>query len=72
MRDNQPSQSALLITAPSDDLRVYDLCVTVPHLRTGVKYRTVPWVRVTANCVTEEVTLAAGIRVLRPEDDDGA
>lgn len=69
MRDDQPSPSALLITAPSDDVRCYDLCVTLPRLRlTASRYTTVPWVRITANCLTEDVTLAAGIKVLHREE----
>ena len=74
MRDDTPSRSALLITAPDDDTRRYDLCVTVPHLRTFARVQAVPWIRVTANCQTDEVTLAAGIKILRAdrEDDDGA
>ena len=75
MRDDQPSRSALLITAPSPDDRCYDLCVTVPQLKTFQKVQAVPWVRVRANVVTEEVTLAAGIKMMRPDrypEDDGA
>ena len=78
MRDDQPSKSAYLITAPSATERRYDLSVTVPHLKPARQVLLQPWLRITANVETEEITCAAGIKARKPdapaEDDydDGA
>ena len=67
MWDNHPPVSAALITAPTEDVRQFDLNVRVP----GLHKRSVAWIRLVANCQTQEVRLASGVKRIE-EDNDGA
>ena len=69
--DRSPASSAALYTAPADHVRQFDLTVRVP-LRPQSGYLLSPWVRIVANTETDDVTIAAGIKVIRHSDDDGA
>jgi hypothetical protein len=73
MLDNAPSRSQLIVSDPDLNTRTFEMSVTVPKLRSMRQYVTTPWVRVTANIRDDSVSLAAGIRITRPEvEDDGA
>ena len=56
------ASSKYVITAPSEAEIRYDLDVVVLGLRVAETYRLVPWLRITANKETDEVTCSAGIR----------
>lgn len=67
----------MLITAPTDAERVFDLAVRVARAeirKNYVRASITPWIRIRANADTEEVTIACGLKArrLRPTDDDGA
>ena len=67
------AKSPYLVTAPSADERCYELSVQLIGLKTNSRYRAHPWLRITANCQTDAITVAAGIRVERIEEEgDGA
>ena len=70
MSDTAPARSPYLITAPSAHVRRYDMVVVVPTLRPGRGYQLRPWLRLVADCETDELTLAAGIKGRRKDDDD--
>lgn len=61
------SLGAMLITAPSESERLYEIAVRVA--RAEVKpmpgYALFPWITVRANTETGDVLLAAGIKVKR-------
>jgi hypothetical protein len=59
------SHGALLITAPTEDERLYQMSVRMAHeeLRALVGQELSPWVRVRANIETGDVLIAAGIKV---------
>lgn len=59
------SHGALLITAPTEDERLYQMSVRMAHeeLRALVGQELSPWVRVRANIETGDVLVAAGIKV---------
>jgi hypothetical protein len=59
------SHGALLITAPTEDERLYEMSVRMAHeeLRALVGQELSPWVRVRANIETGDVLIAAGIKV---------
>jgi|GEM_PF-5430392 len=59
------SHGALLITAPSEDERLYEMSVRMAHeeLRVLVGQELSPWLRVRANIETGDVLVAAGIKV---------
>lgn len=73
MNTSRPATSRCDVTAPTEDERHYDLDVDL-KLRVHDRYRVKPWLRITANCATEEVTMAAGLRIERNNhsEDDGA
>ena len=58
---------ALLITAPSEHERLYEIAVRLARseVRPMPHYELLPWVRVRANTETGAVLLAAGIKVKR-------
>lgn len=60
------SLGAMLITAPSESERLYEMAVRMAHteLRTLVGQELSPWIRVRANIDTGDVSLAAGIKVI--------
>jgi len=60
-----PSLGPMLITAPSEEERVYEMSIRMAQteLRALVGQELSPWVRVRANIETGEVVVAAGIRV---------
>jgi hypothetical protein len=63
-----PSVGAMLITAPSADERVYEMAVRIaPAEWRSDRFDRQPWIRITANVVTGEVALAAGVKVKRKE-----
>ena len=59
------SHGALLITAPTEDERLYEMSVLMANeeLRALVGQELSPWVRVRANIETGDVLVAAGIKV---------
>jgi hypothetical protein len=59
------SHGALLITAPTEDERLYEMSVRMAHeeLRALVGQELSPWIRVRANIETGDVLIAAGIKV---------
>jgi hypothetical protein len=59
------SHGALLITAPTEDERLYQMSVRMAHeeLRALVGQELSPWIRVRANIETGDVLVAAGIKV---------
>ena len=59
------SHGALLITAPTEDERLYQMSVRMAHeeLRALVGQELSPWIRVRANIETGDVLIAAGIKV---------
>lgn len=68
---------AMLITAPSETERVFDLAVRVARAEIRKKYIRVsiePWVRIRANEDTHEITVACGLKAKRipKEQDDSA
>ena len=65
------ASSPYLKTEPAPGQIRYDLAVSVP-LRVRKTYRTHPWLRVTADNVTGAIECAAGIRVERLTEEDGA
>lgn len=62
-----PSLGAMLITAPSEHERLYEMAVRLYRLelKPSPGYLLHPWITVRANCETDEITLAAGIRIQR-------
>ena len=64
----RPAKSPYLITAPTEHERCYALVVALPHLRPQKSYALKPWLRITANCQTDEITVAAGITCKREDD----
>lgn len=73
MSDTAPSSSELHVAEPSDNEKRFDMRVLIPHMRAYPHYTMQPWVRITANSVTEEITMAAGIKIHRKDDEeDGA
>jgi hypothetical protein len=67
-----PAHSYLLVTAPTDEERRYYMSVQV-GLRCMPGLQLLPWLQITANCLTGEIGCAAGIRCTRThEEDDSA
>jgi hypothetical protein len=63
----------MLITAPSEHERVYEMAVRITRAEAASTFDRRPWIRITANALTGEVELAAGVKVKRKqESDDGA
>lgn len=59
---------AMLITAPTDAERMYDLAVRVARAeirKTYIRVSIAPWIRIRANEETGAVTLACGLRPKR-------
>jgi hypothetical protein len=62
MPDMRPATSPYLVTEPRPHERCFEMSVRdVPHRHTE-RYHLYPWLRITANSVTEEITIAAGIK----------
>lgn len=59
---SRPAQSPYLITAPSEHVRVYEMAVLY-RLKAMTPRKVYPWIRISADDRTGEVTLAAGMRV---------
>lgn len=64
---SRPATPGPFITAPTEDERCYELAVTIPlrYLRAERGYTLKPWLKITANCATQEVTMSAGFRAER-------
>lgn len=64
----------LLITAPTDDERVYEMAVRIaPSEYQSPKFERRPWLKVRAELSTGEIYISAGVKVKRvPDEDDGA
>jgi len=64
----------MLITAPTDDQRVYEMAVRITRAEASSAFERKPWIRISANIDTGEVTLAAGVKVKRKhtDEEDGA
>lgn len=59
------SSSPYLVTAPTPEQRCYELIVPLV-LVAHRPYRVTPWLRITCDRETQEITCAAGMRVERP------
>lgn len=68
------SLGPMLILAPTHDERVYEMAVRITRTEAASAFERNPWLRITANITTGEVTLAAGVKVKRKpaEEEDGA
>ncbi len=63
----------MLITAPSEHERVYDMAVRITRAEAASKFERRPWIKIRADVSTGEVYLSAGVKVKRLEHgDDGA
>lgn len=64
----------LLITAPSDSERLYEMSVrmTRAELKPKAGYALYPWLTLRANIDTGDVSLAAGVKAKHEDDEDGA
>lgn len=63
----------MLITAPSQDERVYEMAVRITRSEASPLFQRKPWIRIKAELSTGEVWLAAGVKVKRTQsEDDGA
>lgn len=64
----------MLITAPSESERLYEMAVKVARaeLRPRQGYVLHPWLTLRANIETGDVLLAAGIKAKPEHEDDGA
>ncbi len=65
----RPASPGPFITAPTDAERCYEMVVRLPKLEAAKRYYLTPWVRIVANCQTDDVRIAAGFRV---NHEDGA
>lgn len=65
--ERKRSFGAMLITAPSDHERVYEMAVRVTswEMRPLPGYALFPWIRITADVETGEVQCAAGVKAKR-------
>ena len=65
--ERKQSFGAMLITAPSEHERLYEMSVRLApaELKPTPGYTLHPWITVRANCQTGEVLLDAGIAVKR-------
>lgn len=68
------SLGPMLITAPTDDQRVYEMAVRITRAEASSAFERKPWIRITAELSTGRVTLAAGVKVKRKQidEEDGA
>lgn len=67
----------MLITAPTDEERVFDLAVRVARAeirKNYVRASITPWIKIRANLETERITIACGLKARRltPQIEDGA
>lgn len=64
----------MLITAPTDDERVYEMAVRIVAAEyQSAKFERRPWLKVRAELSTGEIYLSAGVKVKRvPDEEDGA
>ena len=64
-----PSHGAMLITAPSEHERVYEMAVRINRSEFVVspKFSRQPWIKVRACDLTGEIYLTAGVKVKRKE-----
>jgi hypothetical protein len=64
----------MLITAPSEDERQYEMAVRIaPSEYQSAKFERRPWLKIRAELSTGEIYLSAGVKVKRvPEEEDGA
>ena len=69
-----PSHGALLITAPTEDQRLYEMSVRITRAEYGSpQFERLPWLKIRAELSTGDVFLSAGVKVRRkPSEDDGA
>lgn len=63
----------MLITAPSESERVYEMAVRITHAEASSAFERKPWITIRANITTGDVFLSAGVKVKRkPVEEDGA
>lgn len=67
----------MLVTAPTEAERVFDLAVRVARAEitpTYIRMSIAPWLRIRANEETEAITVSCGLKArrLRPTLEDGA
>lgn len=73
MAERFPSHGAMLITAPSEHERVYEMAVRIIRADSVSKFTRRPWVKLRADVSTGDVYLAAGVTVTRrSSEEDGA
>lgn len=67
------SLGPMLITAPSEYERVYEMAVRITHAEAASQFERKPWITIRANISTGDVLLSAGVKVRRKDhEEDGA
>ena len=75
MAEHARAIGAMLITAPSEDERVYEMAVRITRAEYAPPYvERRPWLKIRADIASGEVYLSAGVKVTRAmaQEDDGA
>lgn len=69
-----PSHGAMLVTAPSDNERVYEMSVRITRAEyASPQFERLPWIKVRAELSTGEIYLSGGVKVRRADSsEDGA
>lgn len=63
-----PSYGPLLITAPSENERLYEMSVRITRAEyASPKFERFPWLKIRAELSTGEVFLCAGVKVKRAQ-----
>jgi hypothetical protein len=67
MTDHQPAVGSLVVTAPSEEERLYEIAVRLTRAELVPMGAVVlhPWLKIRANIETGDVLLSAGVRAER-------